>query len=167
MSVTHMYPQKVVALFEKNLEVAENDWLSYESMLADEWGNEEAVSVTLDINDLVLKEFTEEWWFTHQPNAIKLLQGKKANLVICYGLAEELGKETKQEITLNKDGNAFIVWRVDSLDFLNGVASALNRKGKVWVKIDMFCDDSYFENYEVTNSYRVNLYKISINFAQS
>ena len=162
-----MYPQKVVALFEKNLEIAGNDWLSYESRLADEWGNEDAISVTLDINDLVLQEFTEEWWFTHQPNAIKLLEGKKANLVMYYGLADEFGKDTKQEITLNKNGDAFIIWRVDSLEFLNGVANALSRKGRVWIKIDMFCDDSYFDNYEATDSYKINLYKISINFAKS
>ena len=166
MSTKHIYPQKVTAIFEKTLDKCDGDWLSYETRLADEWGNEEAVSVTLEVQDLVNKELTSEWWQTHQPNALQLLKGRKAKLVMFYGLGEGLGKDTKQEIILSKDGDAFIIWRIDKLDFLNGVADALKRKGRVWIKLDMFCDDTYFDDFSTTEKYSVNLYKISINFAE-
>jgi hypothetical protein len=162
-----MYPQKVIALFEKNIDVSKNDCLSYETRLADEWGHEDDVSVTLEINDLINKELVDDWWVTHQPNALKLFQSKTAKLIMFYGLADGASKDTKQEITISKSGDAFILWKVESLEFLNGVADALTRKGKVWIKLDLFCDDSYFDDYENTNSYSINLYKISINFADS
>jgi hypothetical protein len=162
-----MYPQKVIALFEKTLDISKNDNLSYEARLADEWGHEEAVSVTLEINDLVNKELHDEWWITHQPNALKLFQNKTAKLIMFYGLADGASKDTKQEISISKGSDAFILWRIESLEFLNGVADALKRKGKVWIKLDLFCDDSYFDDYESAGGYSVNLYKISINFADS
>jgi len=163
--IKHMYPQHVTALFQKALNENNKEWLSYETRLADQWGNEDAISVTLSIDDLIYKEDTSEWWITHQPNAIKLLKGKKANLVMFYGLGDGIAKDTKQEITINKDGNVFVLWRIENLEFLNGVANALKGKGNVWIKMDLFCDDNYFDDYENTKSYSVNLYKISINFA--
>lgn len=165
MPTKHIYPQKVIAIFEKSLEKSDGVWLSYETRLADEWGNEEAVSVTLEIQDLANKELTNEWWETHQPNALQILKGKNAKLVMFYGLGEGMGKDTKQEIILSKDKDAFIHWRIEDLAFLNGVADALKRKGRVWIKLDMFCDDTYFDDYATTERYSVNLYKISINFA--
>lgn len=165
--IKHMYPQHVVAIFEKELSANANDGLSFETRLADEWGNDDATSVCCEINDLIHREDTSEWWLTHQPNAIKLLKGKKLKLVMEYGLTDWASKDSKQEISFsaNKE-DAFIFWRIDELEFLNGVANAMKGEGKVWVKIDMFCDDALFDGFQNDSSYRVNLYKISINFSK-
>lgn len=78
MGTKHIYPQKVTAIFEKTLDKCDGDWLSYETRLANESGNEEDISVTLEVQDLVNNELTYEWWQTHQPNSLQLLIGEKS-----------------------------------------------------------------------------------------
>lgn len=163
----HMYPQHVIAIFGKELSANRNDGLTFETRLADQWGNDDAVSAHLEICDLIFDESVSTNFKSQQTNASKLLTGTKAKLIIAYGLVDWASKKARQDISFSKKGEeVFIFWKVDELEFLNGITNAMKGDGKVWVKVDMFCDDTYFDDFEESTSYSINLYKISINFSK-
>lgn len=125
----------------------------------DKWGGESAY---LEIENLSFVEV--DWLKEKEPNTHKLFSNSKAQLVICYGRQEWLSeKSAKHEISI-ADNQAFICWQVESIDYLNGIASAIKANKEISLRIEIACNDESISERLHDKTVKETIYKISILF---
>jgi hypothetical protein len=151
---------KVFVIFKKILNAGENEGTCFESTIPNMFSKTESSSITLEIKELVNYSLGESW-NEKQPNTNKQFANKKANLVIYYGELDVFSKKQKQAIQLSSDG-AFIMWRVDSIEYLMGISNSLRHSKEASLKIDLDEDDFFFG--EEKSLFNVTINKISITF---
>lgn len=149
--------EKVVAIFTKELNSEINDYLSYETKVNSFNEKYNGSTITLEIKDLVVVGLRE----TEQPNTNKLLENKKATLVIYCGNVEEFSGGSSQQIQITDNG-AFITWQVESVEYLTSIATSLKQNDGISVKVDLDVDDEFFSIYGKLYNSAIN--KISITF---
>lgn len=149
--------EKVVAIFTKELNSEINDYLSYETKVNSFNEKYNGSTITLEIKDLVVVRLRE----AEQPNANKVLENKKATLVIYCGNVEEFSGGSSQQIQITDNG-AFITWQVESAEYLTSIATSLKQNDGISVKVDLDVDDEFFSIYGKLYNSAIN--KISITF---
>ncbi len=151
---------KVSVMFGKEIELNERIEVSYESTIPHMMDKVEKSSINFKIKKLINKKF-DVAWDKHQPNTNKKFSERIADLFIYTG-DESFNKRAKQEIQIT-DESVFIMWRVDSVEYLMSIVDSLRNSKNLHLKIDLDEDD-YFFAYE-NSMYTTEINKISIIFS--
>ncbi|MBT8544708.1 hypothetical protein G6730_06975 [Polynucleobacter paneuropaeus] len=136
--------------------------LSFDSKIKrflDEW---EGQSAYIDIDDL--EYVAVDWLNEKEPNTHKLFSTSKAQLVISYGRQEWQSKNSSPHGISISDGKAFITWQVESMEYLNGIANAINANEELSVRIEIACNDIKIGERLNEKVIKEDIYKISVMF---
>lgn len=152
----------VSVYYKKELNEKSNYETSFESKtkrFMDKW---EGQSAHLDINDL---SFVEVGWLKDkEPNTHKLFSHSIAQLVICYGRQEWLSENSQPHELSISENKAFIYWQVESMEYFNSIAYAINSNKALNLKIELACNDKKIGEQLNDKLIKQAIYKISINF---
>ena len=136
--------------------------LSFDSKIKrgmDKW---EGQSAYVDIDNL--EYVAVNWLNKKEPNTHKLFSKSKAQLVICYGKQEWQSKNpSPHDISISGD-KAFITWQVESMEYLNGIANAINSNEELSLKIEVACNDKKIGEQLNEKVIKEDIYKISVMF---
>ena len=125
----------------------------------DKW---EGQSAYVDIDNL---EYVAVGWLNEEePNTHKLFSASTAQLVISYGRQEWQSKHPSPHDISFSDNKAFINWQVESMDYLNGIANAINANKELSVKIEIACNDKKIGERLNEKVIKEDIYKISVMF---
>lgn len=152
----------VTVYYKRQLNSSGNYETSYESKtkrFLDKW---EGQSAHLDLCDL---SYVEVGWLKEkEPNTYKLFSNSNAQLVICYGRQEWLSEDSSpHEISINEN-KVFIYWQVESMEFFNSIAYALNSNKEISLRIEIACNDKKIGERLNDKSMKEEIYKISATF---
>ena len=152
----------VAVYYKKELKEEGNYEASFESKTKrymDKW---EGQSAHLEINDL---NYVEVGWLKEkEPNTYKLFSNSNAQLVICYGRQEWLSEKSEPHELSISENKAFIYWQVESMEYFNGIANAINSNKTLNLKIELACNDKKIGEQLNDKLIKHPIYKISINF---
>ena len=148
--------------FKKELTAKPSHWISYETQEITEFYSGDPQTVALEVNGLVLD--IPEWLKEEYPNTYKYFEGKKSTLAIYYGKQDWISPHRgSQGADLIEGRGLFVWWQVENLGILNSIAENLNRYSSFRVRVDLLCDDDYFE--KTTERYQHNkIFRLSVNF---
>lgn len=134
--------------------------LSFDSKIKrgmDKW---EGQSAYIDIDDL---EYVEVGWLNKkEPNTHQLFSASTAQLVISYGRQEWQSKNTSPHDISFGNNKAFTTWQVESMEYLNGIANAINTNEELSVKIEITCNDKKIGERLSEKVIKEDIYKISV-----
>ena len=136
--------------------------LSFDSKIKrflDEWEGQCANSTCGCISVVAVGWLNEE-----EPNTHKLFSASTAQLVISYGRQEWQSKHPSPHDISFSDNKAFINWQVESMDYLNGIANAINANKELSVKIEIACNDKKIGERLNEKVIKEDIYKISVMF---
>ena len=160
-----LYVEEVPLFYEKVLKKDHLHWISYETQTLTEFDKGDAQTVSMEIDALEMRD-VKDWWREKYPNSYSYFSPKKAKLVICYGRAEWMGKDDSCHGLSVSDNGLFVWWQVDELAMLTSISDNLQKYGSVSVKIDLGCNDKYFESSK--DFYRsIEVSKIVLSFGLS
>ena len=152
----------VAVYYKKELKSNGNYEIAFESKtkrFMDKW---EGQSAYLDIFDMSFVEV--DWLSKKEPNTHKLFSNSTAQLVVYYGRQEWMAENsTPHEVSISEN-KAFIYWQVESMEYFNGIADAINSNRTLNLKIEITCNDKVIGerlNDKVMNE---AIYKISATF---
>ena len=152
----------VAVYFKKQLKSSSNYGIGFESKtkrFLDKW---EGQSAYLDIFDMSYVEV--DWLNKKEPNTHKLFSNSSAQLVICYERQEWMGENSPPHEISIADNKAFIYWQVESMEYFNGIAHALNSNKELSLKVEIACNDKKIGERLNDNAMKEEIYKISITF---
>jgi hypothetical protein len=152
---------KVSVIFKKALGAELSEETCFESTIPHMFNKNESSTITLEIKGFE-NYALGEYWDEKQPNTSKQFANKKANLVIYCGELEMFSKNQKQAIQLSSDG-AFIMWKVDSIEYLMGIANSLRHSKEASLKIDLDEDDFFFGDEKSLFNVTINKISITLN----
>jgi len=136
--------------------------LSFESKtkrFMDKWQGQSAY---LDIFDMSYVAIG--WLNEKEPNTHKLFSNSSAQLVICYGRQEWLSENpSPHEISISEN-KAFIYWQVESMEYFNSIAYALNSNKELSLRIEIACNDEKIGERLNEKIIKEDIYKISLMF---
>jgi len=152
----------VAVYFKKQLKSSGNYGIAFEGKtkrFLDKW---EGQSAYLDIFDMSYVAIG--WLNEKEPNTHKLFSNSIAQLVICYGRQEWMAENsTPHEISI-ADNKAFIYWQVESMEYFNSIASALNSNKELSLKVEIACNDKKIGERLNDKIMKEEIYKISVSF---
>ena len=151
----------VAVYFKKNLNKSGAN-LSFDSKVKrflDKW---EGHSAYIDIDDL--EYVAVDWLNEKEPNTHKLFFNSSAQLVVCYGKQEWMSENSPPHEISISDNKAFIYWQVESMEYLNGIANAINANEELSVKIEIACNDKMIGERLSEKLLKEDIYKISVMF---
>jgi hypothetical protein len=152
---------KVSVMFGKELDLNERIEMHYESIIPNMVDKDESTCINFEIKNLINKKLDADW-DKHQANTNKIFTGRVAELFVYNGKHGSFNKRPKQEIQIT-DENVFIMWRVDTVEYLMSIVDSLRNSKNIHLKIDLDEDD-YFFAYE-NSMYTTGINKISIIFS--
>ncbi len=152
----------VAVYYKKQLNSNGNYEIAFQSKIKrfmDKWQGQSAY---LEISDLSYWEV--DWLAKEQPNTHNLFSNSKAQLVISFGKQEWLGRSSSPHSISINENNAIINWQVESMEYFNSIAYALNANKELSLKIEITCNDTKLGERVNEKSFGEDIYKISINF---
>ena len=136
--------------------------LSFDSKIKRFLDGFEGQSAYIEIDDL--EYVAVNWLNEKEPNTHKLFSASKAQLVISYGRQEwQCNNPSPHDISIS-DGKAFITWQVESMEYLNGIANAINTNEELSVRIEIACNDKKIGERLNEKVIKEDIYKISVMF---
>ena len=136
--------------------------LSFDSKIKRFMDKYEGQSAYIDIDDL--EYVAVNWLNEKEPNTHKLFSTSKAQLVISYGRQEWQSKSSPPHDISFGNNKAFITWQVESMEYLNGIANAINANEELSVKIEIACNDKKIGERLNEKLLKEDIYKISVMF---
>jgi len=152
----------VAVYFKKELKSNDNFGLGFESKtkrFMDKW---EGHSAYLDIFDMSYVKV--DWLNEKEPNTHKLFSSSSAQLVVCYGRHEWISEGSAPHAISIGDNKTFIYWQVESMEYFNGIANALNSNNELSLKVEIACNDKKIGERLNDKTLSEDIYKISITF---
>ena len=152
----------VAVYFKKTLKSESNYGIAFESKtkrFMDKW---EGQSAYLDIFDM--SYVAVGWLNEEEPNTHRLFSNSSAQLVICYGRQEWMSENSlPHEISIS-DNKVFIYWQVESMEYFNSIAYAINSNKELSLKVEIACNDKKIGERLNDKVMKEEIYKISITF---
>lgn len=148
--------------FKKQLKSSGNYGIAFESKtkrFMDKW---EGQSAYLDIFDM--SYVAVGWLNEKEPNTHKLFSNSNAQLVICYGRQEWMSENSPPHEISISDKKTFIYWQVESMEYFNSIAYAINSNKELSLKVEIACNDEKIGERLNDKVMKEAIYKISITF---
>jgi len=136
--------------------------LSFDSKIKRFMDEFEGQSAYIDIDNL--EYVAVDWLNEKEPNTYQLFSTSKAQLVISYGRQEWQSKSSSPHEISFSDNKAFITWQVETMEYLNGIANAINANEELSVKIEIACNDKKIGERLGEKLLKEDIYKISVAF---
>jgi hypothetical protein len=152
----------VTVTYKKELTSNGNFGIAFESKTKRFMDKLEGQSAYLNVFDMSYVEF--DWLSKKEPNTYKLFSNSTAQLVICYGKQEWLSEESFPHDISISENNTFIYWQVESMEYLNAFAYALNSNKEVSIKVEIACNDEKIGERLNDKIMKEAIYKISVTF---
>jgi len=152
---------KVSVMFGKELDLDERIEMQYESIIPNMVDKEESTCINFEIKNLINKKLDADW-DKHQANTNEIFAGRVAELFVYTGKYGSFNKRSKQEIQIT-DESVFIIWRVDTVEYLMSIVDSLRHSKNLHLKIDLDEDDNFFA-FE-SPMYTTEINQISIIFS--
>ena len=152
----------VAVTYKKELTSNGNFGIAFESKtkrFMDKWQGQSAY---LDIFDMSYVAIG--WLNEKEPNTHKLFSNSSAQLVICYGRQEWLSENSSPHEISISENKAFIYWQVESMEYFNSIAYALNSYKELSLRIEIACNDERIGKQLNDKVMKEEIYKISATF---
>lgn len=151
---------RVSLLFKKKLDGSTSE-IYYENVMPGFHSQMNAgfSTITLQIDGLKLKRPNKNT-NDAKNNAFKALSKRPVKLVIYHGYAEWTGKSATSSLSLTD--SVFIVWRVDSIEYLTSISSSLKTYNSLSIYMVLDEGDAFFEQPQ--KIYNANLQSITATF---
>jgi len=152
----------VAVTYKKELTNNSNFGSGFESKtkrFMDKW---EGQSAYLDIFDMSYVAIS--WLNEKEPNTHKLFSNSSAHLVISYGRQEWLSEDSATHEISISENKAFIYWQVESMEYFNSIAYALNSNKELSLRIEIACNDEKIGKQLNDKIMKEEIYKISVTF---
>jgi hypothetical protein len=152
----------VAVTYKKELTSNSNFGIAFESKTKRFMDKLERQSAYLNVFDM--SYVGVDWLSKKEPNTYKLFSNSTAQLVICYGRQEWLSEESFPHDISISENNAFIYWQVESMEYLNGFANALNSNKELSLKVEIACNDEKIGERLNDKVMKEAIYRISATF---